>query len=149
MRRLSEERGVTSVVVAVCIIALVGAAMLTVDAGNLWSTRRTIITGTDAAVLDAAQQFNMGVDNPCIQAGVDAAETHATNVLTLNQSGALHNPTDTPDGFQVTLSDPSLCATASYVPGKVRYDARLTAQGFFSKAFGFGDTKTFASSTAA
>src|SRR5439155_10008064 len=64
-------------------------------------------------------------------------------------SAAIHNSTDTPDGFQVTLSDPTLCNTASYVPGKVRYDARLTAQGFFSKAFGFGDSSAISSSTAA
>jgi hypothetical protein len=149
MRRLREEHGITSVVVATCMIALFGAAMLTIDAGQMWGTRRAVITGTDAAVLDAAQQFNMGMASPCDQPGRDAAEAHATNVLTLNRTSALHNPTDTPDGFEVTLSDPSLCATASYIPGKVRYDAVLPSQGFFSRIFGFDDSRPISSSTAA
>src|SRR6266487_3449559 len=98
MRTLrKDERGITSVVVAVCLVALIGAAMLTIDAGNVWSTRREIITGTDAAALDAAQLFNSGFKTPCDSVQVDEAEQHATNVAQQNQSGAIHNPTDTPD----------------------------------------------------
>lgn len=149
IRFRNDERGISSVVLAVVLIALIGAAMLTVDAGNLWTTRRAIITGTDAAALDAAQYFNVGGADPCTSAGQAADEAHATNVLTQNQSGALHNATDTPNGYQVTVADPSKCGTVSYMPGKVRFDARLTAQGFFSRAFGFGNTQPFSSSTAA
>ncbi len=144
-----DQRGISSIITATCVFAFMGAAMLTLDAGNLFGTRRMIITGTDAAVLDAAQQFNLGLLDPCSTAGRFAAETHATNVLTQNHPGSLHNPTDTPDGFEVTMADPALCGTASYVPGKVRYDGRLTSQGFFSRAMGFGDGSAISSSTAA
>src|SRR5947207_15015554 len=51
----NDDRGVTAIVVAVCLVAMMAAAMLSIDAGNLWSNRRNIITGTDAAVLTAAK----------------------------------------------------------------------------------------------
>lgn len=149
MRRLRDERGISSVVVAVSLFALFGALMLTLDAGNLWSTRRQIITGTDAAALHAARYFNTGAGNPCSSADVLDAESGATNVMNQNHARALHNPGDTPDGFEVTLADPGLCGMAGYIPGKVRYDGRLQAQGFFSQVFGFGNTSALSSSTAA
>jgi hypothetical protein len=149
LQKLNEERGISSVIVAICLMTFIGAAMLTLDSGHLWANRRMVITGTDAAVLDAAQMLNAGGLNPCTTADITAAETHATNVLTQNHPESLHNPVDTPDGFEVTLADPSLCSTASYIPGKVRYDGRLPVQGWFSKAFGFGDGSAISSSTAA
>lgn len=145
----NDERGLTSVIVAVSLFALMGAAMISVDAGNLWSTRRRIITGTDASALHAAQFFNSGAGNPCNPDDVATSETGATNVLTQNHGGALHNPTDTPGGYAVTLQDPSLCGTAAYIPGKVRYDGRLPSKGFFSHFFGIGDQSALSSSTAA
>jgi hypothetical protein len=149
MSRMRDERGISSVVVAVSMIALVGAAMLSIDAGNLWSTRRTIITGTDAGALHAAQYFNSGLGNPCNSSDQATAETGATTVMTNNHQGALHNPTDTPNGFQVTLADPSVCLAGGYAAGKVRFDGRLPSQGFFGHALGIGDTSALSSSTAA
>lgn len=153
-RRLkTDERGITAAVVAITIVALIGAAMITVDAGNIWTKRRGIITGTDASVLDAAQQFNTGAIDPCSAAAPgspewDAANEHATDVLHQNHSGAEHDLTDQTQ-FEVTLLNPLACSTGEYTPGKVRYDGRLAAQGIFSSFFGFGTTKPFSSSTAA
>jgi hypothetical protein len=133
----------------VCLFAIFGALMLTLDAGNLWATRRQIITGTDAAALHAARYFNTQQGDPCIAADQLAAENGATNVMTQNHTRALHNPGDTPDGFEVTLADPSQCGLAGYKAGKVRFDGRLQSQGFFSQLFGFGTTSALSSSTAA
>ena len=148
MRLRNEERGITTAVVAVCLVAFIGAAMLTIDAGAQWTTRRAIITGTDASVLDAAQMFNTGVYSPCDASGINAANQHATDVLHQNQSGGIHDLAD-PSQFEVTLADPSVCGIGGYTPGKVKYTGRLTAQSFFSKFFGFGDTLPIATSTAA
>lgn len=149
-RRIThDQRGISSVIVAVCLFAIFGALMLTLDAGNLWATRRRIITGTDAAALHAAQYFNSGGGNPCSTADIVTAENDAADVMTQNHPQALHNPGDTPDGFEVTLADPTLCGIAAYVPGKVRFDGRLQAQAFFSQIFGFGRTNALSSSTAA
>lgn len=145
-RRLHDERGVAAVVVAVSLMALFGAAILTLDAGSLWATRRNVITGTDAAALDAAYYFNT-VGSPCDPGAITSAENSATNVLTTNNPEAIHNPAATPNGFEVTTAVP--CGTASYIPGKVRYDALLTADQSFSGLFNVSDPKAFSSSTAA
>jgi hypothetical protein len=148
MSRLrDDQRGATAVIVAVCLFALFGAMMLTVDAGNLWATRRQIITGTDASALHAAQFFNSGGGNPCNADDLVVAENGAADVMVQNHSRALHNPDDTPDGFQVTTAQ--TCGLSGYTPGKVRFDGRLYSQGFFGGAFGFSNQSAYSSSTAA
>lgn len=151
-RLRDDERGIAAVVVVIVVIALMGAAMLTLDAGNIWTTRRGIITGTDASVLDAAQMFNTGVFNACEATSSGspswtAANQHATDVLTQNHTRSEHDLTD-PVQFAVEVLDPSQCATGGYTPGKVTYEGRLEAQGFFSQVFGFGNTKPYSTSTA-
>lgn len=148
LRRVSrDERGISSVVVSICLVALFGATMLTVDAGSLWTARRNEVTATDASALDAALFFNDGGD-PCDSASVTLAEQRATEVLMQNNPNSLHNGTDTPGGFEVTPAAP--CdGTVGYKPGKVRFDGRLPANQTLSKLFGFGGLRAFASSTAA
>lgn len=141
-----DERGVSAVVVSVTLVALFGAAMLTLDAGSLWATRRHAITGTDAAALDAAYYFNT-VGNPCSSTDLATAETGATNVLARNDPDSIHDATATPNGFEVTTSVP--CGTDTYVPGKVRFDSRTPSGQSFSEMFGFEDLNAFSSSTAA
>lgn len=50
-----EERGATAAVVGVSLIALFGALLLSVDAGNMWRARRTVITATDASAFQEAR----------------------------------------------------------------------------------------------
>ncbi|MFA5891311.1 MAG: hypothetical protein WDA27_10265 [Actinomycetota bacterium] len=50
-----EERGISAVVTAVSLVGLMAALTLSVDAGNLWQTRRNIITATDATALQEAR----------------------------------------------------------------------------------------------
>ena len=148
-RRLSEERGISTAVLAVTLIALFSAAVLSIDTGQLFSSRRNIITGTDASALHAANQFALGLLDPCATTDVVTAESGATNVLTENNPNALHNATDTPDGFEVTLADSTLCGSGSFVPGKVRFDGRLPSNQAFSSILGTGGFNAFSSSTAA
>ncbi len=58
IRRLNrDERGVTAIVAVVCLLGIFGAATLSVDAGNLWQSRRNMVTATDAAALAEARDF--------------------------------------------------------------------------------------------
>lgn len=151
--RFRDERGISAVTVAVSLMAMFSALVLSIDSGQLWTTRRNIITGTDAAVLHAARLFSTPVANggldPCNSTHQVAAETGATNVLLENNPEALHDETATPDGWQVTLYDSSLCGTAGFIPGKVRFDGRLTSDQAFSSLFGFQPPSAISSSTAA
>src|SRR5436190_17738181 len=91
IRRLREERGVSSVILAVSLIGLLGAAMLAVDAGSVWATRRRIVTATDAGALGAARMFEAGLADPCTGGGQTAGENEATTIMSSNASNAEHN----------------------------------------------------------
>jgi hypothetical protein len=58
------ERGAVAVIVGIVVTVLFGFAGLAVDLGNLWESRRHLVTATDAAALAAAQAYGMG-DNGC------------------------------------------------------------------------------------
>jgi Flp pilus assembly protein TadG len=140
--KLREERGISAVVAAVSLVGLFGAAVLAIDAGSTWATRRKVVTGTDAAALAAARYFSEGLANPCTSDGQTLAENEATAVLHANSTDAEHIAA--PTGFEVVVSG---CASGTPV-GHVRYDARLGAKQGFSGLFGFGQTKPYSSSTA-
>lgn len=73
-----DERGISAVVLAVSLFALFGASMLAVDAGNLWQTRRNMVTATDASALAQARQFALST-TPA--AGSCASTTWSTQLL--------------------------------------------------------------------
>lgn len=85
-RFFKDEDGATAVVVAVCIVVLMGVAALVVDAGALYSERRQIQTAADAAALAGVQDLP---GNPA--AAVATADSYAT----LNAPEAIQH------GFQV------------------------------------------------
>jgi hypothetical protein len=137
MQRLHDERGVSAVIVAVSLIGLFGAAVLAIDAGSAWATRRHIVTSTDAAALAAARLYASGLANPCTVAGETAGEAESTSVLKGNAAKA--EPLD----YEVTVS-----GCPDHPVGHVRVDARLGSKQAFSGIFGFDQTKPFSSSTA-
>lgn len=57
VRLRRDERGVSAVIVSICLIAIFGAAMLSVDAGQLWTVRRNAVTATDSSALAQARYF--------------------------------------------------------------------------------------------
>src|SRR5688572_7733199 len=78
--KLRQERGISAVIAVISLLGLFGAALLSLDAGNMWQTRRNIIQGTDATALDQA---------------INAAKTGATScngtwdvILKANSPGA-------------------------------------------------------------
>ena len=54
-KRLQDERGISAVIVAISLVGLMGAALISVDYGNTVQTRRNLITGTDATALERAR----------------------------------------------------------------------------------------------
>lgn len=64
---LGDERGIASVMVGVSVMAIFGSAAIAVDLGHLWSSRRHVITATDASALAAATEYAIG-GNGCSMA---------------------------------------------------------------------------------
>ncbi len=93
-----DERGAVVVIVALVAIVLFGAAAYAIDSGNLWQTRRNMVTATDAGALAAASKFAVGQDGCSV----------APQFLTANRSDATLdacNPSTTnTDGGYVTVS---------------------------------------------
>jgi hypothetical protein len=146
--RLREERGISAIIVSVSLVGLFGAAMLAIDAGSAWATRRKIVTGTDAAALAAARYFSNNPGQACLNGDgtwnglqVPGGNAEATTVLSANSSDAEH---DAANGFLLTVSG---CSTGHPV-GHVRFDGRLGSQQAFSGVFGFSKVKPLSSSTA-
>ena len=56
----SDERGVSTVIVVVSLVGILGAALLSLDFGSMWASRRQIITATDSTVLRQATLAALG-----------------------------------------------------------------------------------------
>ena len=59
-----DERGAASIIVALSLVAIFVSAMLSIDAGMLWTQRRTIATATDAAALSEARRIALSPSAP-------------------------------------------------------------------------------------
>ena len=57
---MKREEGVVAVVVAICLVLLMGAIALTIDVGGLFYRRREMVNGADAAALAAAMECAKG-----------------------------------------------------------------------------------------
>ena len=128
MTRLRDERGVSAVIVAVSLIAMMSALVLSLDAGNLWQTRRHLITGTDAAALEAARLA-------AINGPDDACDNY---IETLNKNA----------GSEVTPIDCKIVADATGDTGYVVIEATKTAHVRFGGVLGLMDQQPYSKSAA-
>lgn len=98
----SDERGASLALVALSLVWIVGLASLVIDIGDGWLSRQTLIAGTDAAALAAAQDL---VDRPwdelgaCITAGTYVTGNAPTATMIDCTVASLG-----PDGGRVTVS---------------------------------------------
>jgi Flp pilus assembly protein TadG len=120
-----DERGAVAVIVAICAILLFAGTAYAIDAGNLWTQRRHMVTAADASALAAAGDFAVGVDG--------CAST-AAKYLTNNVSSA-------------TLED---CdhTTTSEDSGHVTVRGRTVADYTFAGIFGIDDKEVRATTSA-
>lgn len=133
MIALREDRGVSAVIVAVSIVAIFGAAMLAVDAGNLWHTRRNAVTSTDAGSLRAAQDVAL---DPTLIGGTDCGPNWL-NQLNSNTATAATQP-------QMSCSAFHPLNTRT---GYVTVDGTLRSEAKFGGVLGIGDQRPFSSTS--
>lgn len=69
----SDDSGAVAVVVAICLLALLGVGALAIDLGSAWSTKRNLVTDTDAAALAGA----LVLQGDCANLGAAADEARA------------------------------------------------------------------------
>src|SRR6266540_7397921 len=129
---MARDRGAVAVVVALCLVVILGAAALAIDAGSLWSTRRAMVSATDSAALAAAGRL---VNASCDSTG---AQTQAANHLATNE------PSSTLDSFQFTPYR-GVCTTGA---GKVTVVGSMPAQLTVAPALGISSVSAEARSTA-
>jgi hypothetical protein len=116
----------------ISLIAIFGAALLSIDFGSAWAARRNVITGTDATALDQARAAAVSA-NPttCTGAWTDYLYRNVSNVVAASTSCVLH-------------PDPAHPGT-----GYVTVEARRKADTRFGGLFGFnGDQQPYSLSAA-
>src|SRR5688500_14428222 len=130
-RRARDERGMTAVTVSIVLLAFFAAATLSVDAGNLWQTRRSMVTATDAAALAEAQLAAINNTSPYTST---CAGTYNT-VLEQNAGSNVYDRT---------------CTVYSNGDGTgyITVEARKPAETRFGGVIGVGDTAAVSSSSA-
>lgn len=142
MARMRGDRGVAAITVAIAMVAIMGAGMLSVDAGGAWRARRSIVTYSDAAALASARflsEYGSSACNAAVGGGTSSTTgSEARYILQQN------DPSTTLTALTVAPNGGS-CSTPS---GHVRVDARLPYSTTFAGLFGFGNLTAFSSSTA-
>ncbi len=124
----ADERGVTAIVVAVCLIAIFGAAVLSIDAGQLWAVRRRIITGTDAAALNQATSFAL---NPATYTG--SCNSNWSTILSANSGDTFNSACNVRSS---TSGQSGVAIVSSY----------KRSGAIFSGALGIGSSAAFSQS---
>lgn len=124
MRVVFSERGATSAILALFLASALGFAALVIDIGNAWQERRNLVTATDAAALEAGQEYALG-NNGC---GGSNARVVANN----------------PDAISSTCT-PVLPTSTS--PGRVTVEADAEVDFFFGPILGLDGTSVSSSTT--
>ncbi|MFN2489230.1 MAG: TadE/TadG family type IV pilus assembly protein [Actinomycetota bacterium] len=114
-----DDRGASTAIVALCLVALVGMVVLTIDVGGLMTMRRGMVNAADAAALAAAQS--------CAGTNPGEAPAQADALAIANVGGA------TSTKFQVD----GACGGAS---GQVTVGYQAPQQLFFAPVLGFPDS---------
>lgn len=123
-----DERGISAVIVVVSLLGIFGAALLSLDAGNMWQTRRNIITATDATALNQAAILAHAAP------GSGCQDTWEDLLLQNGGSGS-------------TAID-CVATWGSDGLGYVAVDGRKLAATRFGGLFGIGDTQPYSYSVA-
>jgi|1185.fasta_scaffold17499_2 Flp pilus assembly protein TadG len=135
LRRLhGDQSGVTMVIVALCLIALMGMVVLVVDVGGLLWNRRAMVNASDAAALSAAQSC---VLPPSIDPRT--AEQAADALAGENSSGA---DVSNPNNIIATSGCDS--AKSGYVTVEYGANQQLFFAGIFGKSQGHVTTRATA-----
>ena len=125
----TDQRGIAAPLAVVVLLAIFAAATLSVDAGNLWQTRRNMVTATDAAALAEAGDAALAGSASC---------TGLYNTVLDNNAGS-----DVYDRTCLVTSGPSQGTGWVVVEGRKDADVR------FGVVLGLDDDSTAYSMSAA
>jgi hypothetical protein len=141
-RRLrDEQQGVTVIIVALSLIALLGVTVLVVDVGSLLWHRREMVNAADAAALAAAKTCAVPTDKDPSDPVVQADQAAAYNEPGLTPA---HRTEFRPGPLATT------CSLALRSPrGSVTVSYRMPHDLFFAPALGFGRDNDIATSATA
>ncbi len=135
--RLRDERGISAIIVVVSLIGILGAAVLSLDFGSAWTSRRTIITATDATALHEAMLAVLAANpSTCSAAWTNYLSKNANDLVT-------DNSTSPPVPQCLLVPDAAHPGT-----GYVRVDARKYAISPFGGIFGVNRTQPYSMSAA-
>lgn len=125
----ADERGVTIIIVALTLVAMMGMLVLVVDVGGLLFKRRELVNGSDAAALAFAETCASG--STASQGEIDGDQYAAANVAGLTAA----------DGGSVGAeSDLAECdGVGSPGSGYVTVQYTSPQRLFFAPVLGFGD----------
>ena len=98
MRLFSDQRGQTTIVIALGIFTLCGMAGLAADVGTLFRVKRVLQTAADAGAIAAAAEARYGDDNAA------ALAIASLNGVTNGSNGYTVTETITASGYQVVAS---------------------------------------------
>jgi Flp pilus assembly protein TadG len=122
-----REDGVVAIVVAICLVVLMGAVALTLDAGGLLYRRREMVNGADAAALAAAMECSQGN-------GLTKATAAANHQFEGDSPGAKA----TGYSLQTIVASPSCGGTAGHVTVAYTSDQPL----YFAPVLGIANHHT-------
>jgi Flp pilus assembly protein TadG len=124
---MKREEGVVAVVVAICLVVLMGAIALTLDVGGMLYRRREMVNGADAAALAAAME--------CAQGNGLAAATTAANHQFEGDSPGSKATGYTLDSI---VASPVCGGTAGHIT--VKYTSRQSL--YFAPVLGLSNSRT-------
>jgi Flp pilus assembly protein TadG len=123
MKRINDEQGAVTIIIAVTLGALLVVAALAIDAGMLYQERRQLQTAVDAAALAGAHELAEGRPG--------TVDSVARDYVTKN------------------ISTPGIAVTVAYPTAtQVRVSATATRDLFFARSFGSKRASLSASATA-
>jgi hypothetical protein len=138
---LRDERGATTVIVIVSLLALMGMLVLSVDLGGMLAKRRGMVNAADAAALAAAESYARNEAEALVNDG--PAQTQADLLATDNISNAVRD-----DYIVQTGLGGEDCVPVSAC-GSVTVKYHGVTKLFFGPILGFGQTATIHSQATA
>ncbi|MFT4111380.1 pilus assembly protein TadG-related protein [Silvibacterium sp.] len=151
-RLLNDRRGQTTILVAFCMMMILGFIGLAIDVGHFRYAKRTMQTAADAAAIAAASEVRIcGGTADC-----SAMQTAASSAMTENgfTSATIVQNCGTPSSTGITLSvnNPVCAVTGDVNAGKLNYvEAVVTDQvpTYFARLFGISTVTVSARAEAA
>lgn len=139
-RRLANRRGVTAVIVVLCVVPLAGMLALAVDLGLLYRTRRNAQTAADAAALAYAWECYRYTITPASTATCPTGTVNTNAKVALDSAAISNGYTNGANGRVITVTAPSFTAATWGTAPAVQVTVQDTVKSLFGKLLGRNTT---------